>query len=182
MNLVYAANFVLNKCQSANSYKIYPDIYDLTNRISSRVVTTGATFPDVTINTNEELKMNLNHGSFQDVCQELGEGSIDCVASWFFLDTAQNVVEYVSLIKKVLKPNGTWINMGGLDYMYEQFDSETSIELPLDDMMNIIKSFGFIILKNKTIENYEVQEACDSLLRKTFNCPFFICKKSGKIS
>lgn len=36
----------------------------------------------------------------------------DCVATCFFIDTANNVLEYIETIWKILKPGGVWINLG----------------------------------------------------------------------
>ena len=180
INLCYAANFVLSKCQRVNEFRIYPSIHDLTNRESSSTVTTAVTFPDVTVKNHEELNLTTLGGNFRDTCNDLGDESVDCVVTWFFLDTAHNVVEYICLIEKVLKSNGIWINMGGLDYIYEPFNGETSIELPLDDLKGIITDLGFLTVKEMTLENFEFQEYSDSFLRKMFNCPFFVCKKDSK--
>ena len=39
-------------------------------------------------------------------------GSWDAVVTCFFIDTAHNIVEYLEIIYKVLKPGGVWINLG----------------------------------------------------------------------
>ena len=36
----------------------------------------------------------------------------DCVACCYFIDTANNVIEYLQTIHKILKPGGYWINFG----------------------------------------------------------------------
>lgn len=36
----------------------------------------------------------------------------DAVVTCFFIDTARNVIEYLELIYKCLRPNGVWINCG----------------------------------------------------------------------
>jgi carnosine N-methyltransferase len=49
---------------------------------------------------------------------------MDCVVSAFFLETGHNVVKYVEEIRKLLKPNGYWINVGSLSYAYESHENE----------------------------------------------------------
>lgn len=39
-------------------------------------------------------------------------GAWDAVVTCYFLDTAPNVVEYVELIHKLLRPGGVWVNVG----------------------------------------------------------------------
>lgn len=36
----------------------------------------------------------------------------DVVATCFFIDTAKNIIRYLEVIHKILKPGGTWINIG----------------------------------------------------------------------
>ena len=36
----------------------------------------------------------------------------DCVMTCFFIDTAKNIVDYISRIFAVLMPGGVWLNFG----------------------------------------------------------------------
>ena len=186
LNLIFAANFVLNKCERINAFRIYPNISDLTNRITSSAVTTPIAFPDVTTRKSDDFGLTMVPGTFQELCHSsFEEESVDCVVTCFFLDTAHNCIEYVSLIKKVLKSDGIWINLGGLDCIYEPYDSDTSIELSLETLKKIIIDLGFLILKNEVLESFDCQDhnnsnsnTCNNtLVRRVMNCPFFVCKK-----
>ena len=181
-NLFYANRFVLGKCKIEKQYKIYPNIHDLTNKISSADAIKPILFPDIiTKGDKQGDNLTAHRESFTDFCENTLEAeSIDCVVSWFCLDTAHNVIEYITLIKHILKPNGVWINIGGLDYMYEPFHHETSIETPYENLKGIISDLGLNIMKQEMIENYEYFLE-DSLLKRIYNCPFIICKKDGKL-
>jgi hypothetical protein len=180
MNLFYANNFVLNKCKIEKQYKIYPNIYDLTNKISSTDAVKPIVFPDIIMTEGKQLQLTPYSESFRDFCEnDLEAESVDCVVSWFCLDTAHNVIEYITLIEKILKSNGVWINIGGLDYMYEQFHGETSIETPYEHLKGVIIDLGLNIIKEEMIENYEYFLE-DSLLKRIHNCPLIMCKKGGK--
>jgi hypothetical protein len=41
-----------------------------------------------------------------------GAGMWDAVVTCFFIDTARNIVEYVRLIRRLLRPGGVWLNLG----------------------------------------------------------------------
>ena len=41
-------------------------------------------------------------------------GQWDAVATCFFIDTAHNVVEYLEIISRMLRPGGVWVNFGPL--------------------------------------------------------------------
>ena len=43
-------------------------------------------------------------------------GQWDAVATCFFIDTAHNVVEYLEIISRCLRPGGVWVNFGPLLY------------------------------------------------------------------
>lgn len=61
----------------------------------------------------------------------------------FFLDTAKNVVAYIEVIQKILKPGGVWINMGPLLYHFEELEDEISIELSYEEVREVILRSGF---------------------------------------
>ena len=70
--------------------------------------------------------------------------SKDVVVTCFFLDTAHNVLDYIELIYKILKPGEYWINLGPLLYHFADIPREPSIE-PSYDIGKYIK----IPLKHK---------------------------------
>ena len=95
------------------------------------------------------------------------------------MNTARNVVEYVALIKHILKEDGIWINLGDLNFAYEPYPDEVSIELTMDQFKTMIFEMGFIIIKYELMEGYEYLDhlTSNSLLNATGQCPFFVCKK-----
>jgi len=56
-------------------------------------------------------------GDFVEVYTKQSE-SWDCVACSFFLDTAHNIILYLEVIFKTLKPGGYLLNFGPLLYHY----------------------------------------------------------------
>ena len=171
----------MTKCSPQNAPKIYPNIHYLESRLLSNDVTSPVTFPDVDINNGTNLKLMTYPETFREICEErLEAGSVDYVVTWFFIDTAHNVIEYVDLIENILKPNGIWINMGGLQYMYEPYEGESSIELAFKDLKGAIIDAGLIISQAKLIDNYEYFLE-DSDVQRTYKCPYFTCTKNGKL-
>ena len=78
-------------------------------------LSSGAT-PAFSMSAGDFLEVYGNHS-----CQW------DCIASCFFLDTARNVIEYLELMYKMLKPGGCLINLGPLLYHYTDMPGELSI-------------------------------------------------------
>lgn len=67
----------------------------------------------------------------------------DCVATCFFIDCANNVVQFIETIYKILKPGGIWVNLGPLLYHFSDMPMEDSIEPSYDVVRNVIQGFGF---------------------------------------
>ena len=59
-------------------------------------------------------------------------GAYDVVVTYFFIDTARNLMSYLDTIKRVLKPGGQWVNLGPLLYgtgPFVQLSSRTLFRL-----------------------------------------------------
>jgi carnosine N-methyltransferase len=100
----------------------------------------------------------------------------DCVVTCFFLDTAKNVIEYIEIIKNILKPGGIWINFGPLLYHYADMEGEHSIEISLEQIKKIILKFGFIIEKEEMKECFYTCNT-KSMMKTLYNCVFFVASK-----
>jgi hypothetical protein len=75
----------------------------------------------------------------------LSTGKWDAVVTCFFLDTAQNIVEYLRTIYETLKDDGIWINLGPTLWHYESSSNpkDLSIELDVLEIKELSKKIGF---------------------------------------
>jgi len=96
-----------------------------------------------------KAQMTMVAGDFSE-CYSTPEdkSTFDVLVTVFFMDTAPNVLKYLEAISHVLKPNGIWINLGPLAWHYEPDEDSPgraggSIELTLDELMAVIRKFGF---------------------------------------
>lgn len=56
------------------------------------------------------------------------------------------MIDYINIIKHVLKPGGQFINFGPLLWHWESNeDGEPSIELTLDEVKSLVQKLGFKI-------------------------------------
>ncbi|KAG0303833.1 hypothetical protein BGZ97_001728, partial [Linnemannia gamsii] len=69
----------------------------------------------------------------------------DAVVTCFFIDTAKNIVDYLETIYKILKKGGVWINAGPLLWHFENTPNEISVELSLEEVIELAKTIGFKI-------------------------------------
>ncbi|KAF9363058.1 hypothetical protein BGX34_004974 [Mortierella sp. NVP85] len=142
--MLLASNFILNKAQRVKQFKIYPYIHSFSNIVRSDDVLTAAWIPDV--NPTEIPRgtdFSMVAGDFLEVYQEEEKGKWDAVVTCFFIDTAKNIVNYLETIHKALKKGGVWINAGPLLWHFENTANEISIELSLEEVVELAKTIGF---------------------------------------
>lgn len=60
------------------------------------------------------------------------------VVTCFFIDTANNIIDYILTLHKCLKKGGVWINFGPLLYHYADMQNEISIELSWEEVKHVI--------------------------------------------
>ena len=142
--MLLATEWVLNRATKACS-EIYPWIHSGSNHLSTNDQLQGFAIPDIDpsdIRPNSDFSMVA--GDFLEVYSTPNQ--IDhwsAVTTCFFMDTAKNIVDYIEIISKILKPGGIWINIGPLLYHFE--GSENSIELNLQEFKEAVVAHGFDI-------------------------------------
>ncbi len=81
-------------------------------------------------------------GEFVEVYKKQPE-KWDSIITCFFIDTANNIIEYIHTIYAALKKGGVWINFGPLLYHYAEMEGEVSIELSWEEVKHVIEKVGF---------------------------------------
>ncbi|GAX22043.1 hypothetical protein FisN_6Hh290 [Fistulifera solaris] len=125
-------------------------------------------------------------------------GQWDGVVACFFLDASPNVVEYLLVIYRMLKPGGLLFNFGPLlwhwsgpamrpddqtvdDYhqRLNHLDSKylTSIDLSLDDMIEILKNIGFEIIESSCGHPALYTSDRRSMVSLQYRCTRFVARK-----
>ena len=99
----------------------------------------------------------------------------DAVVTCFFIDTAHNLVEYLEIIYNILKPGGVWINLGPLLYHFEG-TKECSIELSLDQVLEIAASLGFEI-QQRDVRKCTYCGNPNDMLDYVYNASFWVAVK-----
>ncbi|KNC99971.1 uncharacterized protein SPPG_05346 [Spizellomyces punctatus DAOM BR117] len=173
--MLLASHFVLNQTQQLHQYEIFPWIHSFSNSTSTDVLLSSVRIPDVLPgDVPRTADFSMVAGDF---CEVYGEEehieSWDVVVTCFFMDTAKNIVEYIDIIKRILKPNGLWINLGPLLYHWEGMQNELSIELSLDEFKQVIRTKGFKIENERTIETTYASNT-RGMLKYVYECAYFV--------
>lgn len=144
--MLVSSNFILNMIENAEEFEIQPFIHTFSNTFEENDPFEVYKIPDV--NPADLIKpghdFSMVAGEFVDVYKKQTE-EWDSVITCFFLDTANNIIEYIETIHKILKKNGVWINFGPLLYHYADMQDECSIELSWEEIKYIIQNMGFEI-------------------------------------
>lgn len=196
--MLIGANFILNQCLYDNQYTFYPYIHQTVNNFRATDPAREAKFPDVSAIQNPPSgTMNMVAGDFLQVYTQVDYW--DCVATSFFIDCANNVIDFIEAIYKyeifcysidrllqstsifsILKPGGIWINLGPLLYHYHDCESENSIEPSYEDLVEIIKTVGFEIMTNDTNVQTKYTQNRRSMYQSTYSSIFLVCRKNAQ--
>ncbi|KAG1048973.1 hypothetical protein G6F43_008673 [Rhizopus delemar] len=170
--MLFASHFILNRVTKVNEYDIYPFIHSYSNIKSDKNQLTSIKIPDILpAQLPSTVDFSMVAGDFVEVYgQESNSGAWDVVVTCFFIDTAKNILEYLEIIHKALKPNGKWINIGPLLYHFEDSASgDTSIELSLEQVKEVAKKIGFEIKKESMVSTTYTTNP-DGMLKYVYEC------------
>lgn len=90
----------------------------------------------------------------------------DSIITCFFIDTAENIIDYILTIKQNLKTNGIWINAGPLHY-----HSVRSLPYSHSHLLKIIEHSGFKVLHNSKVNMTYCGEEEYSMKPELYNIP-----------
>ncbi|KAL7275973.1 hypothetical protein RUND412_001042 [Rhizina undulata] len=122
------------------SWTFHPFINWWSHQRTTTSLLREVSFPDVVPSLAAQERLSLVEGDF--TTSFLSEaGTYDVVVTLFFIDTARNIVDYLEKIYSVLKPGGTWINLGPLLY-----GTAPWVEFSLDELLVISEKAGFELL------------------------------------
>ena len=105
--------------------------------------------------------------------------SFKVVVTCFFIDCAHNVIDFVEMIHKILKPGGRWINLGPLLYHFADIPKEPSIEPSYDIVRSIVKEKGFEFEREVTDHQAVYCQNPKSMLQYHYKCVFSTATKSS---
>lgn len=140
MNVAYR---FLEAFSAPNASSFHPFADTWSHHITESDMIRSISFPDVAVDPSKVL---LVEGDFTSIFNHEA-GSYDVLLTYFFIDTARNLMTYFDTITKLLKPGGYWINLGPLLY-----GTGPMVQLSLDEIISVTETMGFEYLE--TNEKY----------------------------
>lgn len=177
--MLLTSSFVLNHTQRRHQWRIHPWAHQSCNVARDSDQLRCVTIPDV---TPGELACRVSPGLLSMCAGDFVEvygvpeqaGAYDAVITCFFMDTAHNVLEYLEVIRHMLKVGGIWINHGPLLYHWAdafQYLStdELSIEISLETMHAAAEKLGFECLHQEMVVSPYTSNV-HSMMQTIYNC------------
>ncbi|KAK7418442.1 hypothetical protein QQX98_003934 [Neonectria punicea] len=181
MNVAYR---FLEANRARHSHFVHPFIDGWSHHAIEADMHRQLSFPDVGINASAIVMVE---GDFTTAFKNQA-GNYDVVVTYFFIDTARNLMSYFDTIKRVLKPGGYWVNLGPLLYGTGPF-----VQLSLEEIVLVTEAMGFqyldtddscgdLTLPGKTVRGVEGIYGFDdrALTRNAYNAQFWVAKRSER--
>lgn len=184
--MLLTSSFILNNTGRAEQWTVFPWMHSNCNQKSIADQLRGVTIPDVHPATLVQRPglLSMCAGDFVEVYSAQDQAaSFDCVATCFFLDTAHNILQYMQIIRHILKDGGCWINLGPLLFHWADAhtylpEEELSIELSLEEVEAAAKQLGFKTIKREMVSAAYMTNL-RSMLKSTYNCVFWTMIKEA---
>ncbi|EDV32742.2 uncharacterized protein Dana_GF22187, isoform A [Drosophila ananassae] len=174
--MLIASNFVLNLCDYENKYVLYPWVHQYVNNLRREDQVAAVRFPDICpLKNPPKGHFEIAAGDFLEVYKT--PHTYNCVATCFFIDCANNVIDFIRTIYKILVPGGIWVNLGPLLYHYSDVSGQNSIEPTFEDLCIIMESIGFVIESSRTGIRTKYAQNPSSMKQSEYQSLFWVCRK-----
>ena len=177
--MLLCSNYIFNNTTKKDEFILQPFIHSFSNIFNEETPFKKILIPDE--NLAEELsktdtgEMSMVAGEFCHVYKDK-INFFDGIVTCYFIDTANNIIEYIETIHNIVKIGGLWVNFGPLLYHYTENENEISIELSWEEVKHIIIGYGFEFKKIETVKTtYSTNK--DSMTQRIYNCIFFSAVK-----
>jgi hypothetical protein len=143
--MTLAMRFIFSPTLTAKSniHSVQPFAHWFSHQRSNNSLFRSIPFPDavprfssrLTLTEDDFLKINIPNPSDD-------RPGYDFVVTLFFIDTSINVFSTIEKIHSLLRPGGTWINLGPLLW---PGGAQAKVELSLEEVMDAVRNVGFIV-------------------------------------
>ena len=178
--MLLVSDFVLNRAAAREAYTLHPFVRQNTNVRAAADQLRAVRVPDVlprdvaAAAPGGTLDMSMTAGDFLDVYAAPEHAAAwDALVTPFFVDTAHNVLAYLALFARIVRPGGVWVNCGPLLWHFADSPGELSLELTWDELRPLVAAHGFRIVEERTVDcPYAANPK--SLLSCTYHAIFFV--------
>lgn len=170
MNLAFRFLVSKTKTFQVNQHVVHPFAHWFSHQRSNSTLFREVRFPDILPRLAPSSLLQHVEADFLKL-----EGEHDFVVTHYFIDTASNIVSTIQKIYSLLKPGGTWINLGPLLWMS---GAQSTMELSLDEIIRLSEMIGFSVHQSsrRTIESEYTRNEL-AMVRWIYQAEFWIATK-----
>lgn len=186
-HMIISAAYVQNNMERSGQYRIYPYCDITCNLLNRSDQFAEVLIPDLCLSQAivELERQNLQIGGLSMVAGDFTEvyskerqkKQYSAVATCFFIDTAQNIIEYLEIIYEILQPGGYWVNVGPLLYHFADSLDSMSIELSLKEVLDVAEHIGFQLFQAPSIIDTTYTTNQRSMKQLVYRCAFFVLRR-----
>ncbi|KAJ3730354.1 N2227-domain-containing protein [Lentinula raphanica] len=162
--------------KTVNQHEVFPYAHWWSHSRNTTDLFRGIRFPDVIpqLADDDTTGLHLMEGDFLtlDAKTPVASSAVrntegyDFVVTLFFIDTSVNIIQTLEQIHRLLKPGGTWVNLGPLLWCSS---AQARLELTLEEVLDVVEAVGFSIVgKRDGSDNSEPE----CLKRRTIPCEY----------
>lgn len=163
--MTLALRFLLSSAttKEPNQHTVHPYAYWFSHQRTNDLLFRGISFPDTVPRLRETF--HLVEGDFMDLTvPKRNNTGYDYIVTLFFIDTSLNVISTLQHIYSLLRPGGTWINLGPLLW---SGGAQARVELCLDEVIQLAQDIGFRVEGESP-----GQSVPDAYRRRTVPCEY----------
>ncbi|KAM3506372.1 hypothetical protein MY11210_007579 [Beauveria gryllotalpidicola] len=151
-------NLLANHTTALHQHTLQPFVTKWTHQANPFSRYSVVTVPDHW--PNKAVK--LVEGNFLNMFPK--DGEFDAIATLFFIDMSENVIDFLSNIYRLLKPGGLWVNLGPL-----KWGTYAALQLSAEEVLELADVIGFDVdhTSRKNIDSLYVEQP-ETLLKFTY--------------
>jgi carnosine N-methyltransferase len=175
--MLFASNFVLNGGLRPDELTVQPYVHARSNVWRAANTLRAVRLPDVDVaaGLGAGSQLAIAAGDLLEVLDGQEPASWDAVLTCFFVDTARNIFDYVEALRRALRPNGWWFNLGPLTYHWAHDRDVPALELSYEQLRLVVRAAGFDIVE----EDEQLAYYCDdpsAMMRTHYRCAVFAAR------
>ncbi|KAG9258585.1 methyltransferase-like protein [Emericellopsis atlantica] len=160
-------HLLANHTTSLHQHSLQPFVTKWTHQANPSSRYSTLTLPDHWPNK----AVQLVEGDFLDIFPQ--DSKFDAVVTLFFIDMANNTIDFLSNIHRLLKPGGVWINLGPL-----KWGTHSALQLSTEEVLQLADLLGFDVdhTSRKSIDSLYAEQP-ETLLKFTYVTQFWQATK-----
>lgn len=172
MNLAF--RFLISPAHTyrKSQYTLYPFAYWFSHQRSKDSLFRSVSFPD------ELPRLSETFLHIEDDFLQLGpSNSYNYIVTQFFIDTSTNIISTLEQIHNLLKPGGTWINLGPLLW---RGGAQAALELSLEEVLRLAEMVGFTMdVESRRTIDCEYTADSRAMMRWIYEAELWVAKKDA---